>query len=185
MTRLKPAPLLIEHLDLFTTNRLPGPVLDLACGEGHNGIFLAAHQVPVICCDRSREALIRVQKLAGEQQAAVEVWQVDLEEKGVNPLPEDHYGGILIFRYLYRPLLPCLKKALKTGGILIYETFTLGQPAFGKPHNPAFLLKPGELKGWFSDWEILASFEGIKTEPVRAVAQLVCRKGRSAKGDLQ
>jgi len=66
---------------------------------------------------------------------------------------------------------------LQKGGILIYETFTLDQPRFGKPHNPDYLLEPGELRRWFEDWKIIHHFEGIKNNPVRAVAQIVCQRG--------
>jgi tellurite methyltransferase len=173
---LKPARLLLEHLSLFTDGTLPGPILDLACGDGHNGILLAQKNLEVICCDKSQESLDRARKLAAEKDVSVEFWQVDLEREGINPLSEESYGGILVFRYLHRPLIPSMKKALKKGGILIYETFTVQQPKFGKPHNPDFLLGLGELKEWFEDWKILHYFEGIKDNPKRAVAQIVCRK---------
>ena len=173
---LQPAQLLRDHLHLFTDNPLHGPILDLACGDGHNGIFLATHHLPVICCDTSHAALDRARKSAAEHEVTVTVWQVDLEQEGVNPLPDDSYGGVLCFHYLHRPLIPCIKKALKQGGILIYETFTIDQPTFGKPHNPAFLLRPKELFEWFDQWEVLHYFEGIKEDPRRAVAHIVCRK---------
>jgi tellurite methyltransferase len=174
---LKPAQLLVEHLDLFTEGTLPGPVLDMACGDGHNGIFLAREKhLPVICCDRSRDALDRTRRLAAEYGVTITVWQVDLEREGTYPLPQESYGGILVFRYLHRPLIPSMRKALRKGGILIYETFTVEQPKFGKPHNPDFLLKPRELHQWFEDWNIIHAFEGIKDGPKRAVAQIVCRK---------
>ena len=173
---LKPAQLLLDHLSLFTDGTLPGPILDLACGDGHNGILLARKNLGVICCDKSREAIERARRLATENGVTVEFWQVDLEREGINPLPEEFYGGILVFRYLHRPLIPSMKKALKKGGILIYETFTVEQPKFGKPHNPDFLLRPGELSEWFEHWKILHHFEGIKNNPKRAVAQIVCRK---------
>ena len=172
----KPAQLLLEHLSLFTDETPPGPILDLACGDGHNGILLAQNNLTVICCDKSRKTLARARRLAAENGVSVELWQVDLEQEGINPLPQEFYGGILIFRYLHRPLIPSLKKALKKGGILIYETFTVEQPKFGKPHNPDFLLEPGELRKWFENWKIIHYFEGIKDNPKRAVAQIVCRK---------
>ncbi len=173
---LRPAQLLVDYLGLFENERLCGPILDLACGDGHNGIFLATKDLHVICCDISEQALSRVGELAAETRVKVELWQVDLEAEEMNPLPEDFYEGILVFRYLHRPLIPCIKKALKKEGILIYETFTIEQPKFGKPQNPKFLLKPGELLEWFEDWEIVYAFEGIKEGPKRAVAQVVCRK---------
>jgi hypothetical protein len=101
---------------------------------------------------------------------------VDLEQEGDNPLPMDTYGGILVFRYLHRPLIPCIKKSLRVGGLLVYETFTVAQTRFGKPRNPDFLLNPGELLEMFEDWEVVYCFEGVKEDPTRAVAQLVCRK---------
>lgn len=173
---LEPARLLLEHLNLLTGSPLPGPVLDMACGDGHNGIFLAQHGLSVTCCDRSQEALHRAGSLASSLDVSVSLWLVDLEQEGVNPLSEDLYGGFLVFRYLHRPIIPCIKKSIRRGGILIYESFTIDQPRFGKPHNPDFLLKPGELKALFEDWEVIHTFEGIESDPPRAIAQLVARK---------
>jgi len=173
---VKPAELLISHVSLFIEGTINGPILDLACGDGHNGIFLAKKSLEVICCDASEEALKSAKKLAAVQGVGIETWRVDLEKNETNPLSEDFYGGIVIFRYLHRPLVSCIKKALKKGGVLIYETYTVRQPQFGKPHNPDFLLKPEELRNWFVDWEIIYYFEGIKENPKRAIAQIVCRK---------
>ncbi|MGD8435378.1 MAG: hypothetical protein PVI73_14765, partial [Syntrophobacterales bacterium] len=106
----------------------------------------------------------------------ITVWRVDLESEGVNPLPEHAYGAILVFRYLHRPLIPCIKKALRNGGLLLYETFTVEQPRFGKPRNPDYLLELGELRQMFADWEVIHYFEGVRENPTRAVAQMVCRK---------
>ncbi|MBW1800939.1 MAG: class I SAM-dependent methyltransferase [Deltaproteobacteria bacterium] len=172
----RPASLLLEHLHLFKEKSLEGPVLDLACGNGHNGIFLAAGSIPVHLCDVSEEALTRARELAEKRGVKVQALQKDLEQESINPLPEETYGAILVFRYLHRPLFPSIRKALKPGGILIYETFTVDQPRFGKPRNPAFLLKPGELREQFKEWEIIHYFEGILTNPDRAVAQIVCQK---------
>ena len=173
---LKPATLLVEQSRLFLDATLPGPVLDLACGEAHNSIFLALEGVKVIRGDLSSEALERAGELAKECGAAINAWQVDLEPKGVNPLPEYAYGAILVFRYLHRPLIPYIKKALRNGGLLLYETFTVEQPRFGKPRNPDYLLQSGELRHMFADWEVMHYFEGIRENPTRAVAQIVCRK---------
>ena len=175
-SKLQPAQLLVEHSGLFLAKTLPGPVLDLACGEAHNSIFLAQKGVQVISCDFSGEALERAGELATECGAEINVWQVDLEREGVNPLPEHTYGAILVFRYLHRPLIPCIKKALRNGGLLLYETFTVEQPRFDKPCNPDYLLQLGELRHMFADWEEIFYFEGIKENPTRAVAQIVCRK---------
>ena len=172
----EPALLLREYEEFFSRQALPGPILDLACGDGRNGIFLAKKGLPVILCDASAEALDSARKRAEENGVAPVLWQVDLEKEGENPLPEDAYGGMLVFRYLHRPLMPCIRKSLKKNGLLLYETFTVSQARYGKPRNPAFLLRPGELREWFADWEILCYAEGIRPAPERAVAQLLCRK---------
>ncbi len=173
---LSPTPLLPEYLHLFTDADLPGPVLDLACAECHNGILGAQMGFEVVCCDRASERLDEAKRVAEEYGVKISTWEVDLEARDVNPLPEEHYGAILVFRYLHRPLIPFIKKALRPGGLLFYETFTTVQPRFGRPHNPAFLLQEGELLGWFADWKVIHYFEGVKENPTRAVAQIVCRK---------
>jgi hypothetical protein len=162
-----PDTLLLDYESLFTEAPLGGPVLDLACGDGHNGIFLAS------------KGKARAQK-AGVH---VQLWQVDLEKDESNPLEEGFYGGILVFRYLHRALIPPIKKSLKSRGVLVYETYTVDQPQFGKPHNPHFLLKHGELSGWFEGWSILRDFEGVMDNPKRAVAQMVCRKPGEQRND--
>ena len=110
------------------------------------------------------------------QPAQLLVDHVDLEREDVNPLPEDSYGAILVFRFLHRPLIPFIKKALRNSGLLLYETFTVEQRRFGKPQDPGFLLRPGELLKMFEHWEIVHYFEGIMENPTRAVAQLVAHK---------
>jgi tellurite methyltransferase len=171
-----PDALLLEHAGLFTKKPFSGPVLDLACGRGHNGIYLATKGLEVVLADASEEALKRGSRLAEQKGVKVSLWQVDLERTTDNPLQEDRYSAILVFRYLHRPLMPCIKKALTRGGLLMYETFTADQPRFGKPRNPNFLLRPGELIKWFEHWQVIHSFEGIQKNPKRAIAQIVCRK---------
>ena len=171
-----PASLLLAHAHLFTAHAFQGTVLDLACGDGHNGLFLVQKGLSVVLADRSDDALQRARKAAQERGLDVDIRRVDLEMQGVNPLDRDTYGGIIVFRYLHRPLIPFIKKALTGGGIIMYETYTIEQPRFGKPLNPDFLLKPGELRDWFKGWNLIHYFEGIKHEPDRAVAQIVCQK---------
>ncbi len=170
------APLLRQFAHLFSDADLPGPVLDLASGNCSNGIFLARANLSVECWDKSPLALATARRLSHEAGVTVRCRTVDLEREGINPLPKNHYGGILVFRYLHRPLIGCIRKALMKGGLLVYETFTLAQAAYGRPRNPDHLLRPGELRAWFADWEIIHDIEGYRDDPPRAVAQLVCRK---------
>jgi len=172
---MAPNPLLVNFSSLLTGEDLTGPILDLACGRGQNGLFLAGLNLPVILADQSPEALKEARREAKEKGLKAEFWEIDLET-GQNPLKEEYYRAILIFRYLYRPLIPYIRKGIKKGGILIYETFTIEQPKYGHPHNPDYLLKPGELAEWFKDWQIIHYFEGLLVNPQKAMAQIVCRK---------
>jgi SAM-dependent methyltransferase len=174
---MPPDPFLVRFSTLLGDEALDGPVLDLACGAGDNGLFVAGMGLPVILADRSPEALAAAQKSAEERGLAVQFWEVDLES-GEDPLREDHYRAILVFRYLFRSLIPCIRSGIRKGGILIYETFTREQPRYGHPHNPEYLLQPGELADWFQDWETIHYFEGLLEGPRRAMAQIVCRKPR-------
>ncbi|NJD56700.1 MAG: class I SAM-dependent methyltransferase [Nitrospirae bacterium] len=171
-----PDSLLREHLHLFTSELRQHPVLDLACGDGHNGIYLAQREFRVVFADRSEEALEQVKRRADAENRKVTLWHIDLEADRSDPFSGRTFSAIIVFRYLHRPLIPAIKKALMPGGILVYETFTAEQARFGKPKNPDHLLNPGELLSWFHDWEILHTFEGIVGEPPKAIAQLVCRK---------
>jgi len=173
---MSPHALLATFSDLIVAGRPEGPVLDLAAGDGHNGLFLASKGLPVILADRSDEALSEAKEAAAGVRGKVTIWKVDLEKPGENPLKEEEYSIILVFRYLHRPLMPCIRKALRAGGFLLYSTYTVDQAQFGKPRNPDFLLKPGELMGCFKDWNVLHYFEGLQEDPRRAVAEIVCRK---------
>lgn len=169
----EPAELLLRFGGVFTG--LDGPVLDLAGGEGRNGLYLASLGAEIVLCDRDARALSRAAERARALGLCVRIWQVDLE-KGANPLPEDSFAGIVVFRYLHRPLFGPIRRALRPGGVLAYETYTLEQRRFGKPSNPNFLLRSGELLEAFGGFEIIHHFEGILANPTRAAAQIVCRR---------
>jgi len=171
-----PAPLLKRYASMLLEEPIPGPVLDLACGNCANGIYLAGLGCPVVCLDVSDQALDRARTLADRTGVRVNLVRKDLElgdSQGLNPCA---FGTILVFRYLHRPLFPFIREALRPGGFLLYETFTVDHARFSKPRNPAYLLKPGELRHWFQDWRIIHYFEGLRPDPDRAVAELVCRK---------
>jgi SAM-dependent methyltransferase len=166
---------LAQFAPLFEDDRLEGPILDLACGAGENGLFLAHLGLPVVLVDRSAEALAEARRSAAAWGLQPVFREVDLEAGG-NPLEEEHYRGIVAFCYLHRPLIPHVRRAIRGGGLLIYETFTSEQPKYGRPRNPDYLLQPGELARWFDDWDVIHSFEGLLERPRRAMAQIVCRK---------
>ena len=80
--------------------------------------------------------------LAGDTR--IETRRLDLEG-GRWPLPDEHFGAIVVTNYLHRPLFPFLLAALEGDGVLLYETFARGNEAFGRPSNPDFLLQKDEL----------------------------------------
>ena len=181
------SPLLPEYLSQLALAADKGPILDLACGGGRNGLYLIEHNIPVVFGDINPEALAQVQQaLTGEQVSAgahlATLWPVDFERYQERQLNDRMFGGIVVYRYLHRPLFGSIKQAVYPGGIVIYETFTVDQPQFGRPGNPDFLLEHGELQTVFSDWNILHSFEGVVTnnsgDGSQAIAQIVAIKGR-------
>ena len=168
--------LLVDQLDLLTGLDRSLPVLDLACGSGRNGLILAQQGVPVVFADRSVADLEHIERQLTKNGWPGRTWQVDLEQPGSDPLAGLQFSAIITFRYLHRPIFPALLKAVIPGGLVIYETFTTENRRFGRPNNPDFLLKPGEPKAMFRDWQMIFYFEGDLQNPERSIAQLVARK---------
>lgn len=175
---MKHSSLLESYFDDLAQASDEFPVLDLACGGGRNGLYLATRDIPVVFADIRAEVL---QEIADRCKPGVaQLWQVDLEQDGSAPLADRKFSAVLVFRYLHRALMPAIIEAVQPGGLVIYETFTVDQPQYGRPENPDFLLRPGELQAWFSDWQILHSFEGVtenqSSGAKQAIAQIVARK---------
>jgi SAM-dependent methyltransferase len=108
--------------------------------------------------------------------AGVRFVQANLEDGSPWPLPGERFQGIVVTNYLHRPLFPVLADALAPGGVLLYETFMQGNERFGKPSNPAFLLRPGELWQAFAGLHIVAFEQGRAREPKPAMIQRLCAK---------
>lgn len=146
-----------------------GRVLDLACGKGRHTRFLAARGHAVEAVDRDAEALAGLAELPG-----VTVRCADLEG-GPWPYYGHVFEGIVVVNYLHRPLLPNLMGALAEGGVLIYETFMLGNERFGKPVDPAYLLRNGELLDLFGKrFRVVAFEQGEVDSPRAAAIQRIC-----------
>src|SRR5439155_7688578 len=143
-----------------------GLVLDLAAGSGRHVRLLRDCGFAVCAVDRDTTALLA---FAGP---CCEVRRIDLETDSRRQLGDD-YDGIIVTNYLHRPLLPAIARALAPGGVLIYETFARGNERFGRPRNPDFLLRPGELLEAFAAPTILAFEQGEVTQPRPAVIQRI------------
>ena len=82
-------------------------------------------------------------------------------ENGPWPLAGERFDAVVVTNYLWRPLMPSLLASLADGGVLIYETFALGNEAFGRPSNPDFLLRPGELLRCCRGLHVVAYEDGV------------------------
>ena len=146
-----------------------GSVLDLACGRGRHVRLLAGMGHAVEAVDRDAQALAGLSSLPG-----VTTRRADLEN-GPWPYAGRRFDGIVVTNYLHRPLFPHLVAALAEGGVLIYETFMLGNERFGRPSNPEFLLRPDELLEAFGKPLRVVAFEqGEVALPKPAAVQRLC-----------
>ena len=171
-----PANLVEEFLDLIKGKENGNKVLDLACGSGRNGLFLTRHNIPVVFADNNQSALQKVTADTAYDDAIAETWLVDFEKGCERPLGHKKFDVIMVFNYLHRPLMNEIKASLVTGGLLLYETFTVEQAKIGRPSNPDFLLSASELRTWFKDWDILQYFEREDDNPRRFFASLAAIK---------
>jgi SAM-dependent methyltransferase len=161
-----PSPWVVRWAD-----RVPagGRVLDVASGSGRHARYFAERGHPVEAVDRDSELPARLAGVAG-----VETRVADLEN-GPWPYEGVPFAGIVVARYLHRPLFPRLLASLATGGVLIYETFAVGNERYGRPTNPDFLLRPGELLEVVRGHLRVVAYEDvIVSEPKPAAVQRLC-----------
>ena len=145
-----------------------GRVLDVACGNGRHARFLAALGHPVEAVDRDPALLAAIAEVPG-----VVTRQADLEG-GPWPYPAERFAGIVVVNYLHRPLFPHLLAALAAPGVLIYETFAAGNERYGRPANPDFLLRPGELLDLArGKLRVIAYEDLLVTDPKLALVQRI------------
>ena len=144
-------------------------VLDVAAGNGRHTRVFADRGHPVTAVDRDVSGLVVTD--------TVEVIAADLEDGSPWPLAGRTFGAVVVTNYLHRPLFPHLFTALKPGGVLLYETFMVGNERFGPPSNPDFLLKDGGLlelvRGRFS---VIAYEARMISEPRMAMVQRIAAR---------
>jgi SAM-dependent methyltransferase len=132
----RPSDWLLRWLHLLSPGRT---ALDLACGSGRHVQVLAGAGLQVTAVDRDAAALASLADVAGVDTVCADL------ECAAWPLAGRSFDLVLVTNYLWRPLFADLIGAVDPGGLLIYETFALGQEAVGRPSRPEFLLRPGEL----------------------------------------
>ncbi len=147
-----------------------GQVLDLAAGQGRHARHFLDRGHPVVAVDRDCSGLL---DLAGRPGS--EVLTHDLEDGSPWPFAKSQFGGIVVTNYLHRPLFPALLSSLSAAGVLICETFAEGNESLGRPRNPDFLLRPGELLEVVEGrLQVVAYEHGLVHRPHPAVIQRIC-----------
>ncbi len=169
----EPNPFLKKYLRFLQI----GKALDIAAGEGRNAVFLAIHGFDVDAVDISEQGLLKARKLGIE--AGVRIHTI-LSDITTYQIEKEKYDLVANFYFLRRSLIPRMKKGLKKGGRVIFETYTLEQRNLGikGPKHAKYFLKPNELLRLFKDFRILIYREGVFKEGGRrkAVASLVAEK---------
>ncbi len=143
----KPIAFIRDNLKLLPK----GKVLDIAMGEGRNGVYLAANGYDVEGIDISEVGLKKAHKLAEQNNTKITTRVVDLEKA---QLEKDKYDVVLCSYYMQRDLIPQMKAAVKKGGVVVFETYNEDYLKYRK-FNPKWALKTNELLELFKDFKIL------------------------------
>jgi tellurite methyltransferase len=147
--------------------------LDVAMGRGRHALPLAEAGFVTFGVDKEFDIVRDTVHAARDAGTRIAAWCADLT---MYPLPAGRFDLIVVTRYLQRDLFPAIRGAVRPGGIVLYETFTVHQRALGwGPASPDHLLREGELRSYFEDFEIVFYEE---TSAPEAVARLVARRSR-------
>ena len=141
------------------------PVLDVACGHGRHLRWFHERGHPVTGIDRAPEAVAAVRPFG-------EAIEADLEDGSAWPLPGRTFGAVIVTNYLWRPLFPVLQDSVAPGGVLICETFAIGNETVGRPARPEFLLASGELLRLVDRLRVVAYEDGFVDNPPRFVQRI-------------
>ena len=146
-----------------------GRVLDLASGSGRHTRYLALRGHPVEAVDRDPAALAALERVAGVTTRCADL------EGSPWPYERESFAGVVVANYLHRPLFPRLLDAIAPSGVLIYETFAAGNERFGRPSNPDFLLREGELLDVVKGKLRVVAYEDLfVADPKPAMIQRIC-----------
>ena len=142
----KPAGLPTPHVFLCESieHFQPGSVIDMACGLGHNAVYLANHGYKVYAVDFSTEALNRLDTARKADDLKIELLELDLTTSdSFTNIPISN--NIVVLRYkLSMTMIERIPDLLQKNGLFLYCTFNQEhhkQTGFPNQH----CLLPGEL----------------------------------------
>ena len=172
---LAPSSFLVDNFQLLPR----GLALDIAMGEGRNAIYLATRGFDVDGVDADPRKVAHARTASRKLGAPIRATVGNVED-GTYILPSESYDLIIVFNFLHRPLFVDIKDGVAPGGVVVYQTYTVNQARHGKPTNPDYLLRHGELQEQFKEWEILSYREldgpARHGKPDRAIAGIIARK---------
>ncbi|MGM0593173.1 MAG: class I SAM-dependent methyltransferase [Pseudomonadota bacterium] len=161
------------------THLLParGDALDLAAGRGANALLLARHGLNCQAWDISDTAMQALQHQAGCENLPL---HCQVRDVTAAPPAANSFDLIVVSRFLHRPLCPAITAALRPGGLLFYQTFTVEKSDPRGPTNPDYLLRRNELLQLFPELAVVAYREegliGDTSKGIRNEAWLVAYK---------
>ncbi|GMQ89870.1 MAG: class I SAM-dependent methyltransferase [Gammaproteobacteria bacterium] len=173
-TPAPPARVLVENIHLLPAH---GAALDLACGLGSHAFLLASHGLETWAWDSSCVAIEHVRARAKALGLPV---HAELRDVVVRPPPPDRFDVVVVVRFLDRSLSHYLIDALRSGGVLFYQTFTQTHVGDSGPGNPEYRLRDNELLSMFPGLRVLVYREEGRIGPLdsgfRDQAMLVAAK---------
>lgn len=165
---VEPSKWFAKHQPLIAKD---GSVLDVAAGGGRHARYFAERGHHVTAVDRNIAPLTELQDSHG-----CVVVEADLEDGSPWPFEDQTFDAILVCNYLHRPLFDELIRCLSADGVLLYETFALGNEVYNRPRNPDHLLKSGELLGQVEGrLQVVSYMHGIiQGDECPGVKQMIC-----------
>lgn len=150
-----------------------GDVLDVACGGGRHLAFGQVKGYRMCGVDRDLSGIDR-----RGPGATFELVEANFEDGSPWPFAGRRFAGVLVTNYLWRPLLPAIVSAVAADGVLIYETFGVGNDRLGRPRNPEFLLRPGELIDLVRTDFTIVAYENVRLAAPDRIVQRIAAVGR-------
>ena len=164
-----------------------GKALDLATGEGRNGIFLASLGLDVEGVDLSEVGLAKAQRLADEKGATFHTRMADVATMEMKP---NNYAVVtMVFCHFIEPVRTAVMQkivhSLQPGGMFAAVFYHPNQIAFatGGPSDPAMLGTLEEMQAAINglEWQVAEHcehelHEGVRHKGISSVIYLLGRK---------